>query len=106
MKSLVKVISNQMWSHFNVPFHSHTSEYQVKIIIGYSYHSVTDISFGLAQSDHIKQLLLYNAMLILGFSLSSIVDLIDKDFIDPIAFRPCNKTVFCFFLYFYISLNL
>ena len=38
----------------NVPF---TKDYEIKII-GYCYHSVNVINFGLNQNDHIKQLLL------------------------------------------------
>ena len=51
--SPVNVISRLMWSHFKVPF---TKDYYIKIT---GYHSVNVITFGLAQSDHIKLLLLY-----------------------------------------------
>jgi len=44
-----------MWSHFNVPF---TKDYLLKTI-GYCYHSVDIITFGLTQIDHLKRLLLY-----------------------------------------------
>ena len=44
-----------MWSNLNVPF---TKDYLVKII-GYCYHSVNVIFFGLSQSDHIERLLLF-----------------------------------------------
>ena len=53
MLSLVNVISRLMWSHFKVPFNT---DYYVKTI-GYCYHSVNVITFGVAQSDHIKRLL-------------------------------------------------
>ena len=42
-----------MWSH------SHLLNITKEKIIGYCYHSVDDITFGLTQSDHIKQLLLF-----------------------------------------------
>ncbi len=56
MLSLVDVISRLMRSHFGIPF---TTAYYIKTT-GYCYHSVDNITFGLAQSDHIKRLLLYN----------------------------------------------
>ncbi len=55
MLSLVNVISRLMWSHLKIPF---TIAYYMKTT-GYCYHSVIVITFGLAQSDHIKRLLLY-----------------------------------------------
>ncbi len=55
MLSLVNVISRLIWSHFEIPF---TLTYYLKIS-GYCYHSVNVITFCLAQSDHIKRLLLY-----------------------------------------------
>ncbi len=55
MLSLVNVISHLMWPHFRIPF---TTAYYIKTI-GYCYHSANVITFGLAQSDHIKRLLLY-----------------------------------------------
>ncbi len=55
MLSLVNVISRLMWSHYESPF---TIAYY-KETTGYCYHSVNVITFGLAQSDHIKRLLLY-----------------------------------------------
>ncbi len=56
MLSLVNVISRLMWSHYESPF-SNTAYYMKTT--GYFYHSVIVIAFGLAQSDHIKRLLLY-----------------------------------------------
>ncbi len=58
MLSLVNVISRLMWSDFGIPL---TTAYYIKTT-GYCYHSVNVITFGLAQSDHIKRLLLYNAI--------------------------------------------
>ena len=56
------VISRLMWSHFNIPF---TKDYFIKIT-GYRYHSVSVITFGMAQSDHIKRLLLYKIFYLHG----------------------------------------
>jgi hypothetical protein len=55
MLSLVNVIILLIWSHNKNPF---TLAYYMKTT-GYRYHSVNVITFGLAQSDHIKRLLLY-----------------------------------------------
>ncbi len=56
MLSLVNVISRLMWSHFEIPF---TIASSIKTT-GYCYNSVNVITFGLAQSDHIKQPLQYS----------------------------------------------
>jgi hypothetical protein len=56
MLSLVNVNSRLMLSHFEISF---TIASYIKIT-GCCYHSVNVITFGLAQSDHIKRLLLYN----------------------------------------------
>ena len=60
---LLNVICHVRWSQFSVPF---TFEYYVKII-GYNYHSV--ITFSLAQSDHIRLLLLYILTVNLNLSI-------------------------------------
>ncbi len=59
MLSLVNVISRLLWSHFEIPF---TIANYIKTT-GYCYHSVNIITFGLAQCDHIKRLLLYSTRL-------------------------------------------
>jgi hypothetical protein len=55
MLSLVNVISRLIRSHYGSPF---TIAYYIKTT-AYCYHSVNVITFGLAQSDHIKRLLVY-----------------------------------------------
>ncbi len=55
MLSLDNVIIRLMESHFKVPF----TKSNLIETTGYCYHSVFVITFGLAQSDHIKRLLLY-----------------------------------------------
>ncbi len=55
MLSMINVITCLIWSHFEIPL---TISSYIKTT-GYSYNSVNVITFGLAQSDHIKRLLLY-----------------------------------------------
>ena len=53
-----------------VPF---TNDYYVKTF-GYCYHLVNVITFGLAQSDHIKRLLLYYIFVAIGNKLRNEVE--------------------------------
>ncbi len=55
MLSQVNIIIRLMWSQFKITF---TKAYYTKTI-GYCYHSVNVITFGLAKRDHIKRLPLY-----------------------------------------------
>ena len=81
-----------MWSHFNFPFNT---DYWVKIIFQF-YPSVYVIIFGLAQSYHIKQLLLYLNLvnlisldLYFMFNLNfSVLHIFDLNF-QPYSFGIC-----------------
>ncbi len=52
---MVNAIIRLKWPHLIVPF---TKTYKIKIT-GYCYHSGNVITFGVAQGDYIKRLLLY-----------------------------------------------